>query len=133
MTSGKDKNMWRDKILAARKEKGATIKYMAEYAKMSEKSVGRILNDKEYTPRVDDVIEIGASVGLSPQEIFSETTLVVNNQEFADLKAQVDKLQTKVSELTAENDILKMKLEHKEEIVKHKDEIISLLRARSNC
>jgi transcriptional regulator with XRE-family HTH domain len=125
--------MWRDKILAARKEKGVTIKYMAEYAKMSEKSVGRILNDKEYAPRVDDVIALGASVGLSPQEIFSETTLVVNNQEFADLKAQVDKLQIEVSKLTADNDILRMKLEHKEEIVKHKDDIISLLREKSNC
>ena len=125
--------MWRDKILAARKEKGVTIKYMAEYAKMSEKSVGRILNDKDHAPRVDDVIELGASVGLSPQEIFSETALVVGNQEFEKLKTEVGDLQIKVSELTAENNILRMKLEHKEEIVKHKDDIISLLRAKSNC
>lgn len=129
--------MWRDRILAAQKEKGVSIRFMAEYARMSEKTVTRILNGKTQTPYVGNVIELGASVGLSPQEIFSETGVVVGNQGLAALQAELDKfradnarLVAREKELTAENDMLRLKLEHKEEILKHKEDIISLLRAK---
>lgn len=136
--------MWRDRILAAQKEKGVSNKFMAEYARMSEKTVTRILNGKTQTPYVGNVIELGASVGLTPQEIFSETGLVVGDQGLAALQAEVEKLTAELDELradnarlvvrekelTAENDMLRLKLEHKEEILKHKEDIISLLRAK---
>ena len=35
----KDKKMWRDRILEAKKEKGVTTKSMAEFAQMTEKTV----------------------------------------------------------------------------------------------
>lgn len=136
--------MWRDRILAAQKERGVSIRFMAEYARMSEKTVTRILNGKTQTPYVGNVIELGASVGLSPQEIFSETGLVVGNQGLAALQADVERLTAELDEfradnarlvarekeLTAENDMLRFRLEHKEEILKHKEDIISLLRAK---
>lgn len=136
--------MWRDRILNAQKEKGISTKSMAEYAEMSEKSVIRILNGKTQTPYVGNVISLGASVGLSPQEIFEETGVVVGNQDVAILQAEVDRLtselnslntdaaqmKSQISALTVENELLKMKLEHKEELIKHKDDIIALLKAR---
>lgn len=136
--------MWRDRILEAKKEKGITSKSIAEYAHLTEKTVKRILTDKTQAPYVDTVIAIGAAVGLSPREIFSETGLVVGDKDLAVLEAEAgrltneiteliaesERLKSQVSALTVENDLLRLKLEHQEELVKHKDEIIMLLRAK---
>lgn len=136
--------MWRDRVLAAQKEKGMSNKAIAEYAQMTEKSVTRILSGKTQSPYVDNVITLGAAVGLTPRELFSETGLVVGDQDLAILQAEVERLtnelaelnenteelKRKVSELTVENDLLRLKLDHKEELVKHKDDIILLLRAK---
>lgn len=134
--------MWRDRILEAKKAKGATTKSMAAYANMTERSVSRILSGESMDPYVSNVIVLGASVGLSPLEIFTETGLVVGNQDLTALQAEVDRLSEEleallvettqlrgeVASLSAENDLLRLKLEHKDELVKHKDEIIALLR-----
>ena len=142
ITERKDKKMWRDRILDAKKEKGITTKSVAEFAQMTEKTVTRILEGKTQAPYVDTVLVLGAAVGLSPREIFSETGLVVGDQNLADLQtetvrltaelaaaqAEAAELLAEVTALTTERDLLQLKLEHKEEIVKHKDEIIALLR-----
>ena len=138
--------MWRDRILEAKKEKGIKTKCMADYMQMPERTITRILSGKTQTPYVDTVIALGASVGLTPREIFSETGLVVGDQdlavlqaeaerllnEIADLNAEIERLKSQVTALTVENDLLHFKLEHWEELVKHKDEIITLLRSKVN-
>ena len=136
--------MWRDRILEAKREKGISTKNMAEYAQLSEKSVKRILTDEGHAPYIDNVIMLGAAVGLSPREIFSESGMIVGDQGHAVLQAEVDRLTAEIAELnagaeglksqisalTVENDLLRLKLEHKEELVKNKDEIIMLLRGK---
>lgn len=136
--------MWRDRILEAKKEKGISTKAMAEFVRMPEKTVSRILSGKTQAPYVDTVIALGASVGLTPEEVFAETGVVVGDQdhavlqteverltgELASLLAETEKLKSHVSALTVENDLLRMKLEHKEELIKNKDEIILLLRSK---
>ena len=138
--------MWRDRILEAKKEKDIRTKSIAEFVRMPEKTVSRILSGKTQAPYVDTVIALGAAVGLTPEEIFSEAGVVVGNQDHAVLQAEVERLNTElatliasteklksqVSALTVENELLQMKLEHKDELVKHKDEIILLLRAKLN-
>lgn len=138
--------MWRDRILDAKKEKGITTKSMAEFVRMPEKTVTRILTGKTPSPYVDTVIALGASVGLSPREVFSETGVVVGDQDLAVLQVEVDRLKeeilehttneeslkSQVSTLTVERDLLRLKLDHKEEIVKHQEEIIKLLRSKIN-
>lgn len=133
--------MWRDRILEAKKEKGITTKSMAEHTELTEKTVTRMLKG-EAQPYVCNVLALGASVGLSPWEIFMETGCVVGGQDLTTLQADVDrltaeldalttevaKLKGEVASLNAENDLLRLKLEHKEELVKHKDDIIALLR-----
>jgi transcriptional regulator with XRE-family HTH domain len=140
----KDKEMWLDRILESKKEKGITTKSMAEYVHMSERTIARILSGKTQAPYIDTVIALGASVGLSPKEIFYETGVVVGDQQLAILQAEVDRLtnelathitdaenlKSKISALTVENDLLRLKLEHKEEIIRHKDDIISLMKAK---
>ena len=138
--------MWRDRILEAKKERGVKTKAMAEYALMTEKTVARILSGETQNPYVDNVIVLGESVGLTPVEIFSETGLVVGGQDLAFMQAEVDRLTAELQAVTAEaaalkcevttlsteNTLLQMRLEHKEELVKYKDEIIELLRQTSN-
>lgn len=136
--------MWRDRILEAKREKGIKTKTMAEFARMTEKSVTRILSGETPSPYVDNVIVLGAAVGLTPSEIFGETGVVVGGLDLATLEAEVARLTAELEELTresaalrsevtalsAENDLLRLRLEHHAELARHKDEIIELYRQR---
>lgn len=134
--------MWRDRILEAKRAKNITTKSMADFTGMTEKTISRMLNGETKDPYVGNVIMLGASVGLSPMEIFSETGLVVGSQdlataqaevdrltaELADRDAEVSRLKSEVATLTVENELLQLKIGHKDELIKHKDEIIHLMR-----
>ena len=117
--------MWLDRIIEAKKAQGITTKQMAERIKtLPEETIRRILTGKTHTPRVDTVIDLGAAVGLSPYEIFAETTVYLGGESFKALQAERDALATenkelkdKVVSLSHENEILKVKLELKEEII----------------
>lgn len=131
--------MWREKITEAKKAKNITTKMMSEKMRLPEPTIQRILSGKTATPRIDTVLDLGASVGLSPWELFSETTAVLSDKshlvmqeeldkanaalsalqaEFAALSAETTDLRVKNVTLQAENDMLQMKLEHKEEIIR---------------
>ena len=124
--------MWLDKIIEAKEAKGITTKQMAEKIKtLPEETIRRILSGKTKTPRVDTVLDLGASVGLSSHEIFEESTAYVGGESFKALQAELDTLKNEresiiaenkslkeeVASLSHENDILKIKLELKEEII----------------
>ena len=138
--------MWRERILEAKQTKGIRTRTMAEFVRMPEATVSRILSGKTQAPYVDTVIALGASVGLTPEEIFSETGVVVGDQDHAFLEAEVERLRTElaaktqemeqlkaqVSALQVENEMLTVKLDHQKELNKHKDEIILLQRSKMN-
>ena len=129
----KDKKMWRDRILEAQKEKGVSIRFIAEYTQLSEKTVRRMLTDPENVPYVDNVIVVGASVGLSPRDLFSETGLVVGDQGLSELQAEVDKLKAERDALVAENAVLKDKVESlKDKVDSLKDDLIAALKQKVN-
>lgn len=130
--------MWRDKVNEARKAKNITIKMMSEKVRLPEQTITRILTGKTATPRIDTVLDLGASVGLSPWELFSETTSVLGDKPLVMLQEELDQanaaltaLQSEFAVLSEENtglklekvslqaeiDLLRMKLEHKEEII----------------
>ena len=130
--------MWREKIIEAKKANNITTKMMSEKVRLPEQTITRILSGKTATPRIDTVLDLGASVGLSPTDLFSDTTAVLSDKnlsllqeeldkanaaltalqaEFASLSEETTELKVKHVTLQAENDILKMKLEHKEEII----------------
>lgn len=131
--------MWREQIVEAKKAKNITTKMMSEKVRLPEQTITRILSGKTATPRIDTVLDLGAAVGLSPWELFSETTAVVSDKNIPILQEELDKanaalsaLQTEFASLSeeatglrlknvtlqAENDMLQMKLEHKEEIIR---------------
>lgn len=130
--------MWREKIIEAKKANNITTKMMSERVRLPDQTITRILSGKTATPRIDTVLDLGASVGLSPTELFSDTTAVLSDKnlsllqeeldkanaaltalqtEFTSLSEEVTELKVKNVTLQAENDILTMKLEHKEEII----------------
>lgn len=130
--------MWREKIIEAKKAKNITTKMMSEKVRLPEQTITRILSGKTETPRIDTVLDLGAAVGLSPRELFSETTSVLGDENLAALQEKLDEanaaltalqaefaslseentdLKLKNVTLQAENDLLRIKLEHKEEII----------------
>lgn len=125
--------MWSERIIEAKKAQGITTKMMSERTKghLPERTISRILSGETAHPRIDTIIELGASVGLTPQELFADantlaaTENVIEAKESAEevvaeldlLKAQVSALQLETAALKAENDILRLKLEHKDEII----------------
>ena len=124
--------MWRERIIEAKKELGISAKTMSERTMhIPERTIVRLLNGETDNPYVDTVLEVGASVGLSPQEIFSETNLVLGDKDLATLQSELEivkaendilvtentRLNDKIAILNAEIEQLKIKLEHKEEII----------------
>lgn len=130
--------MWREKIIEAKKAKNISYQMIAEAINRTEQTIKRILASKTETPRIDTVLDMGAAVGLTPEELFSETTSVLGDKSFLELKDELNKIkyeletmQTQYTSLSveltdekmrnvslqAEIDMLKIKLEFKDEII----------------
>ena len=123
--------MWKEKIIEAKKAHNITTKMMSEKVRLPEQTITRILTGKTATPRIDTVLDLGASVGLSALELFAETTSFLGDKKLAELQTEVERLTVekealgsvneelsdKVKELIMENTTLKMKLELQEETI----------------
>lgn len=130
--------MWLDRIKERRAELGYSYKYIAEEGKLPERTVARIFAGETASPYADTLKSIADVLDLSLDDILADTKSVVGgknyivlNQEVDTLAAEVERLNSelalistenavlkdKVGVLTAENDILNIKLKHKEEII----------------
>ena len=130
--------MWLDRIKDRRKELNYTIKYISQETKLPERTVTRIFSGETLSPSVDTLYSIAVVLGLSLDELLADTNSVVGGKHYADLIqenteltneverlnselalviAESSVLKDKVGVLTAENGLLRLKLEHKEEII----------------
>ena len=130
--------MWLDIIRERRKELGYTIKYIAEEAKLTERTTSRIFSGETEDPYATNLYRIAVVLDLSLDDLLADGCSVVGSKKFAVLKEEVDALTTEIERLnselalisaenavlkdkigafTTENDILRLKLEHKEEII----------------
>ena len=130
--------MWREKICEAKKANNITSKTMAEKVRLPESTIRRILSGKTETPRIDTILELGAAVGLSPWELFSESTAVLSDksmtllqeeankataaltalqEEYTALSEETTELRLKTVKLQAEIDMLRLELKYKDEII----------------
>ena len=117
---------------------GKSFKQIAEEQGLAEKSVSNVFLGKSKNPGVDLIRRILTSLGTQWREIFGESGAVIGGQDLATLQEELDQanaallaLQSEFASLSeentnlkvnnvtiqAENDLLKMKLEHKEEII----------------
>ena len=116
------KHMWLEKIIEAKKAQGLTTKTMAERSRMhlTERTITRILNRETKAPKIDVILDLGATVGLSAQQLFAETDLVPFDRDELDrLKNQVKELTAEIDllRLNAENELLRLKVEYQETII----------------
>ena len=123
--------MWRERIIEEMNAKGISKKTMAERMKTTEKTVKRLLSEDSKSPYITTVLEAGAAVGLSPQELFAETGLIIGSKTVAELQEELNAvneelklykfdcsiLEGRVDELNAEIEKLRMELAHKEELL----------------
>lgn len=130
--------MWLDIIKERRKELGYTIKHIADKSKLPERTVSRIFAGETGLPYADTLYRIAVILDLSLDDILADSKAVVGSknyvtmhEEIETLTAEVERLanelslvnaensvlKDKVGVLTTENDMLRLKLEHKEEII----------------
>ena len=124
--------MWLDKLKELRKEQGnPPFKKIAEDTSLPERTIARIFSGDTNNPYVSTLDLIVKALGGSLDEVFSDTKVVVGNEKLATLQEKLDVvcaendilvtenaiLKDKIVTLTAEIDLLKMKLEHKDEII----------------
>lgn len=123
--------MWLDNLKELKNIKGMTSKQIADATNLPERTVVRIFSGDTDNPYVDTLRRIVAVLDGSLDDLFAESKIVVGTKDLAALQAEVDKLaaesallnaenvvlKDKVGTLTAENDLLRLKLEHKEEII----------------
>lgn len=124
--------MWLDKLKELRKEKGnPPFKKIAEETNLPERTIARIFSGDTNNPYVSTLDLIVKALGGSLDEVFTDTKVVVGNEKMVELQATIDivngekdilvaennLLKDKVVNLTAEIDLLKKDLEHKEEII----------------
>lgn len=127
--------MWLDRIIEEKERLGLTPKMMSERidGRLPEKTIIRILTRKTETPRIDTIIDLGASVSLTPREIFADTCAVVAPIELVDIKETADVIEAERDLIQSENDILKAKVSAYEmeiELLKrelqHKEELLAV-------
>ena len=123
--------MWLDNIKELKKSKGMSVKQIAEKTNLPERTVNRIFSGDTDNPYVDTLHRIVTVLGGSLDDILADTKVVVGEKDLATLQENVDTvtaerdlivaenaiLKDKVTALTAENEMLKMQIMHKDELL----------------
>ncbi len=123
--------MWLDNLKELRDRTGLSDSQIAKKAMLSEKTVDRVFSGHAKTPYVDTLYRIVKALDGSLDDILAESKVVVGTEKLASLQDEVEItsaeldmltaenniLKDKVVTLTAEIDLLKMQLAHKEEII----------------
>lgn len=123
--------MWLDNLKELKEKTGKTAKQIAEETKLPERTVTRIFSGDTDHPYVDTIHRIVTALGGTLDSIFVDTKVVVGDSNLIEVQTEAEKLtaelglanaeiamlKDKVCSLTSENDMLRLKLEHKEEII----------------
>ena len=123
--------MWLENLKELKKSSGMSSKQIADATKIPESTVKRIFSGDTDNPYVDTLHRIVIVLGGSLDDILTDTKAVVATESLVEVKetanvmeaerdlvaAENAILREKVAALTAENELLRMKLEHKEEII----------------
>lgn len=130
--------MWLDNLKELKLEKKMSTKQIADKANLPDKTVCRVLSGHTTNPYIDTLDRIATALGASIGDILAGTKAVVGDTNLSALQENLDAvtaeketivaerdliiaenaiLKDKVSTLSAENEILKMQIMHKDEII----------------
>ena len=117
--------MWLDNLKDLKRAKGLSTKRISELTNLPERTVVRIFSGDTPNPYVDTLYRIVAVLGGSLDDVLTDSKAVVGSKSLDTLQGEVDQLtaelvmlKDKVVTLTTENEILKSKLEYKDEIIR---------------
>jgi transcriptional regulator with XRE-family HTH domain len=123
--------MWLDNLKELKKKSGKTTKQIADETKIPESTVKRIFGGDTDDPYVSTIHRIVICLGGSLDHVLADTNAVLATESLAEAKetagvAEAERdliaaenkiLKDKVAALTAEVDLLNLKLSHKEELL----------------
>lgn len=123
--------MWLEKLKDLKQRSSLSTKQIAERTSLPERTVKRIFAGETDNPYVDTLHRIVSVLGGSLDDILTDTKAVVANEKLIEVKETADVvtaerdlitaenaiLKDKVAALTAEIDLLKMQLKHKDELL----------------
>ena len=123
--------MWLDNLKELRKSSGMSLKQIADATKIPESTVKRIFAGDTDDPYVSTIHRIVIALGGSLDHVLADTNAVLARESLVEVKenagvAEAERdliaaenaiLKDKVRALSAEIDMLKMQLKHKEEII----------------
>ena len=124
--------MWLENLIDARKRAGnPPYRVIAEAVGVTERTISRLFQGETDRPYVDIILDVAEFLGVSAAEIFADTKATIGTKNVVELQkglevvtaerdlitAENSILKDKVTVLSAENDLLKLRLEHKEEII----------------
>ena len=123
--------MWLENLKELKKSSGMSTKQISDATQIPERTVNRIFSGDTDNPYVDTLHRIVTVLGGSLDSILADTKTVVGTEKLAEVKnnaniieaerdliaAENAMLKEKVATLSAEIELLRLKLEHKEEII----------------
>lgn len=132
--------MWLDNLKELKNRTSMSAKQIAEKTNLPERTVNRIFSGDTDNPYADTLHRIVTVLGGSLDDILTDSKVVVGGKDLVTLQESLDvvtaerdnalmenaTLKEEVAALTAEAEVLKMQLKHKEEIMKCISTIINL-------
>lgn len=123
--------MWLENLKELKRAAGMSSKQIAEKTNLPERTVSRIFSGDTYNPYVDTLHRIVIVLGGSLDDILADTKVVVGEKNLVTLQEDIEAitaerdlaiaenaiLKDKVAALAAENEMLKMEMRHKDEII----------------
>ena len=114
-----------------KKMSGMSVKQIADKANLPERTVSRIISGETDHPRIDTLGIIVDALGVTMQDVFADTNVVVATEKLIEIKevaeiaeaerdlvlVELEMLRAKATAQEAEITLLKERLQHKEELL----------------
>ena len=123
--------MWLENLKELKAKTGMSAKQIADKTNIPQRTIERILSGDTDHPYADTLDIIVKALGADLGDIFADTSVIVATAEIVNIKEKVnvveaerdlilvenDMLKAKNAALTAEVELLKNELQHKDEII----------------
>ena len=127
----KNPPLWLINLREMKKASNLSTKQIIEKTNLPERTVTRIFSGETDHPRIDTIYIIVKALDGTLNDVFADTNIVVASENLVEIKENVDivtaerdlivaenaMLKDKVTALTTENELLKMQIMHKEELL----------------
>ena len=125
--------MWLNNLKELKKKTGMSSKQLADQTKLPERTIARIFSGETDHPRVDTIHLIVTALGGTLNDIFADTNVVVATESLVEVKETVEVVEAERDLILAENEMLKAKTAAQEieiqllkEKLQHKEELLAV-------